>query len=64
MKQSGNWRESVARKELQKLSAEEQKYWKDAAKEYNDARHDEYKRLMTEPPSQTPEARQLYVARL
>ncbi|KAI5821681.1 hypothetical protein K523DRAFT_328093, partial [Schizophyllum commune Tattone D] len=58
VKQSGNWRESVARKELQKLSAEEQKYWKDAAKEFNDTRIAEYKRLLTEPPSETPEARQ------
>ncbi|KAI5887791.1 uncharacterized protein SCHCODRAFT_02469702, partial [Schizophyllum commune H4-8] len=57
-KQSGNWRELVARKELQKLSAEEQKYWKNAAKEFNDARTAEYKRVLTEPPSQTPEARQ------
>lgn len=61
-KQTGNWREGVARKELAKMSAEDQKYWKDAAKEYNATRVKEYKKAMAEPPSETPEARQACVA--
>ncbi|KAL1658565.1 hypothetical protein GGF50DRAFT_92549 [Schizophyllum commune] len=57
-KQSGNWRESVARKELAKLSEAEQENWKQSAKEYNDARVVLYKKQMSDPPLRTPEARQ------
>ena len=46
---------------LAALDEGEQQYWKDTAKEYNDSMKAEYKRLLEEPPDQSPEARQKYV---